>query len=1002
MKVHESWTDAYPGTHRSVTLLFCRVVGNSSGLEAATSKVRQAVRTGQAAVAVTCKHSILYVGLLRQLPHIRLLQKERLRVACSFRMHVPFRSIAVACALLRTGVAVFVDDAYHVDYHLSLLGTPQEHTTFFHQPYTGSRASLLYTLSEKAQLGAVNPKDGSLVWRQSLSKSANTTSTFLRTGENQDVVISAVDGEVAAWSAADGRQAWSLNLEGAPIQDLEFLEIPEANQATAKDVVVLSGDAQPILRRVNAADGNVKWSFKDESGDVPFQVSVSTTDVFLISLHKTMLGGVKIKVVSLDPINGHKKDQYSLSSESELGSAEGILTVGANTASPIIAWTNKARTVLKVNVIGSKSISTFDIDNAETVEKITLHAPYHIDARPHFLVQYQTATHHWAAVYHVELKKQSVSNAYKLSKVAGKGTFSTSTEGANVYFTRITESEVSVVSSASHGLLARWTLSGVSDDFHPVHSVSEISVKADTVSAARSAVYLSSGDWILIRDGTLSWGRPEVLSGTISAVWAYPAAIGNLVQELKVEGHSNPVSAYIHRVTRHIADLQKLPTFLSSLPTRLIGSVYTTSAISSPALDSFGYHKTIVCATENGRVIALDAGNNGQVLWSVPVADILPGSKWQAPQLLASPDGTVLIKGADGQDIKLLNATNGQGMDLSLSKEQPAYSSSAIYTYAVENDELVGGMGPSAPVWKYVPSSGQHIASITPRPVDDPVASIGKVLGDRKVLYKYLNPNVLLVTALSESARTATISVLDSVSGSIIYTTTHEDVDVTMPLPAAISENWFVYSFTSSKALAGSKGHQLVVGEMFESPLPNDRGPGGASTNVSSLEFSSDPYVLTQTYSIPEAISLMAVSQTSQGITSRLLLAVLRESTSVIGIPRSIIDPRRPVNREPSANEAMEGLTRYIPTLEFDPKWYLTHQREVFGIQKMTTSPAVLESTSLVFAYGMDVFGTRISPSFAFDVLGKDFNKLQMLATVFALAVGTLIVAPLVRCLVVL
>ncbi|GAB7354469.1 hypothetical protein MBLNU459_g4947t2 [Dothideomycetes sp. NU459] len=911
-------------------------------------------------------------------------------------MRVSAGLAAVACALVRTSVAVFVDDAYHVDYHLALVGAPREQSTFFHQPFAGSKASLLYTLSDKAVLGALNPKDGELVWRQALSRSFNATApTFLRAGENQDTIVTAVDGEVAAWSASDGRQVWSLNLDGASTQDLELLEIPDANQAAGKDVVVLSDGPQPALRRVDALDGSVKWAFKDESGDAPFQVSASATDIFLISLHKTMLGGVKIKVISLDPATGHKKDHYTLSSEGELVSAQGILTVGANTASPIIAWTDKAQKSLKVNVIGSKSISTFDIDTPQDVEKITVHAPHHVDARPHFLVHYQTATHHWAAVYHVDLKKSAVTQAYKLAKLAGKGSFSSSGDGANVYFTRITESEVSVVSSASHGLLSRWPLAGVPSDFHPVHSVSEISVKADTVSAARSAVYLSSGDWILIRDGTLSWERPEALSGTLSAVWAYPLALGNLVQELSVEGHSNPISAYIHRVTRHLHDLQRLPAFLSSLPARLISSVYKQPTSSSPALDSFGYHKTIVCATENGRAIAVDAGSSGKVLWNVQVVEVERGLKWQTPQLLANPDGTVLIKGADGQDIKLLNATNGQSVESALVKQQPHHASSHAFTYALENGELVGSMG-SAALWKYSPSNGQHITSLTPRPVDDPVASIGKVLGDRKVLYKYLNPNVLLVTALSDAAKTATVSVIDTVSGSIIYTAKHEDVDVTMPFPSAMSENWFVYSFTSEKALTGSKGHQFVVGEMFESPLANDRGAGGAATNVSGLEFSSEPYVAAQTYRIPEPISHMAVSQTSQGITSRLLLAVLAETHSVIGIPRSVIDPRRPVNRDPTTNEMMEGLTRYVPFLEFDAKWYLTHQREVFGIEHVTTSPAVLESTSLVFAYGLDVFGTRISPSFSFDVLGKDFNKLQMLATVFALAVGTLIVAPLV------
>jgi hypothetical protein len=140
----------------------------------------------------------------------------------------------------------------------------------------------------------------------------------------------------------------------------------------------------------------------------------------------------------------------------------------------------------------------------------------------------------------------------------------------------------------------------------------------------------------------------------------------------------------------------------------------------------------------------------------------------------------------------------------------------------------------------------------------------------------------------------------------------------------------------------------------------------------------------------------MSVTQTRQGITSRQLLAVLADSASIIGIPRGVIDPRRPVNRDPSKNEQMEGLVRYAPVIEFDPKWQLNHAREVLGIKEVITSPAVLESTSLIFAYGLDVFGTRLSPSFNFDMLGKDFNKFQMLATVAALAVVTFVVTPLV------
>ena len=917
-------------------------------------------------------------------------------------MRVSAAVFAAACTLFRTGIAVLADEAWNVDYHLALLGAPQQHTTFFHQPFLGSKASLLYTLSEKAVLGAVNPKDGSVVWRQPLTSRTNNSASFLRTSDGQDVVISAIDGEVAAWSSSDGRQSWSHDLQAGVVRDLEIVEIQDVNQKPGiKDALVLSTDAHSSLTRLDGLNGHVKWTFKDESGDEAYQVSASATEIFCIFLHPTLLGGTKIKVVSLDPTNGRKIDQYTLSSENDIVSSADIISVGANTASPIIAWSNKARTSLKVNVIGSKSVSTFPIDTPKTIQRLTLHAPYHANARPHFLVHYQTAQDHWAEVYHVDLKHLTVSKAYSLPKIAGEGAFSTSTSDANVYFTRISESEVSVVSSATHGILARWPLEpschvNCLSERRPVHAVADISVKSDSVSAIRVAVYLNSGDWILLRDGIISWERPEALSYTFSAVWAYPPAKGDLVHDLEVEGHSDPLQAFTHRIRRHVNDLIALPGYVATLPERFIRSIGPGSGTSEQTVglqNHFGFHKTVVCATTNGRLIALDAGDSGRIMWNNHLPDFELG---KLPQLLPLSDGTILVKSSEGNVLLRLDAATGVAFTSLQALPDSLLPELSPYSYTFEGNRFVEGSIAGKPAWQFAPTGEQKVVKITPRPVDDPVASIGKVLGDRRVLYKYLNPNIVMVTSVSQESNIVTISLVDAVSGTVVYTAVHNDVDVTLPLASAISENWFAYSFTSVKATSGSKGHQLVVGEMYESPMPNDRGPRGAAFNASAITFSYEPYVVAQTYHLSEAISYMAVTQTRQGITSRLLLAVLRDSHAVVGIPRSIVDPRRPVGRDPSPTEAAEGLVRYDPVLRFDPKWYLTHQREVIGVEHITTSPALLESTSLIFVYGLDLFGTRASPSFSFDILGKDFNKLQMLATVAALAIATLLVAPLV------
>lgn len=725
-----------------------------------------------------------------------------------------------------------------------------------------------------------------------------------------------------------------------------------------------------------------------------------------------MLGGSKLKVTALNPVTGKKTDQYTLASDSEITDRSHILFAGANTAAPLLAWTDKANKVLKVNIIGTKSVASFNTPGDETVEKIVLHAPDHVNSRPHFLVAYETAVGHSAEVYHVDLKKSTISKAYSLPELKGKGAFTTSTSDANVYFTRVTEDEVVVLSSVSHGVLGRWTLkhSLATAGAHPVHGVSEVVVKSGAASAVRSAVFYSNGQWVLHRNDELAWSRPEFLSGTVAAVWAGLPEEEALAQALEEESHRNLVSAYIHRIQRHIEDLKYFPAWAQSIPTRFLGSIFGKSkedAVRDIKLDTFGFHKLIVVATEEGRLAALDVGSRGKILWNVDLHQFIPDTDFQGLSLKAHC-GYVEIRDPSLQSPFFVNTTTGSLVSRLDSKAHATALSGEqkIVSFTLVEDTLKGfleNQPSSEPVWSFAAAAGERIVSYTARPLKDPVASIGKVLGDRRVLYKYLNPNLVLVTAVHDTMRTASIYLLDSASGQLLHTMSHSDVDTSRPIPSTISENWFSYSLTiDAKAGASARGYQLIVSDLYESPLPDDRGPLGATSNSSTVQPSSvtgdaiKPYVLSQSYQIPAEISHMTVTQTRQGITSRELLVTVPSSNSIIGIPRQVIDPRHPVGREPTASEKEEGLAPYTPAIQWDPKWHLTHKYEVIGVKDVITSESGIESTSLVFAYGLDIFGTRVAPSFAFDILGKGFNKISMLLTVAALFIGVIFVAPLV------
>ncbi|KAI4917081.1 hypothetical protein J4E90_003587 [Alternaria incomplexa] len=924
-----------------------------------------------------------------------------------------FSAAVAIAACLAPAAAIFEDDAFHIDFHYALLGLPAPEATFFQKPYAGSKASLLYSISQNQTIGAINPKDGALVWRQHLASQPGHRG-HLRSGNEQDTVISAVGDRVTSWSASDGRLVWDTSLGGAAVEDLEILEQEDGMTiSAAKDAIVLATDSSNSVKRLDGKTGRVKWTYEDTSGDTPFQVSTSPTTIYYIALHAPLLGGSKLRVTSLNPITGKKLDQYTLNSDTEISSRDRILFAGANTAAPLLAWTDKANKVLKVNIIGTKAVSTFNTPGDEVIENIVLHAPNHINSLAHFLVEYQTAIGHSAEVYHVDLNKQTVSKAYSLPELRTKGTFTTSTSDANVYFTRVTEDEVTVFSSVSHGVLGRWTAKGspaLAGAF-PVHGQSEVVVKSGAASAVRSAVLYSNGQWALLRNDEVAWTRPEFMSGAVSAVWAGLPEQEALAQALADESHRNPVSAYIHRVQRHLQDLQYFPAWAQSIPQRLLSSVLgktKETTVDDIQQDTFGFHKLVVVATKAGRLAALDVGSRGKVMWNVNLGQFAPGTSFQHPTLKAH-SGYVEVKDASFQGSMFINSTTGGLITSDKIKLEPSLvaEGQSLISFTLVDGTLKGYLESqpgSEPVWSFTPPVEEKIASYVARPIKDPVASIGKVLGDRRVLYKYLNPNLVLVTTVVESARSASVYLLDSASGQVLHTMSHNDVDTTRPIPATISENWFAYALTIDAASgASSRGYQLVVSDLYESPLPDDRGPLGDSSNSSTVKPSGShgdaakPYVLSQSYQVPAEITHMSVTQTRQGITSRELLVTLPALNAIVGIPRMVIDPRRPVGREPTAQEASEGLVKYTPLINFDPKWHLTHKYEVLGIEDIITSESGIESTCLVFAYGLDIFGTRVAPSFSFDILGKGFNKISMLLTVVGLFVGVLFVAPLVK-----
>ncbi|KHO01306.1 uncharacterized protein MAM_00307 [Metarhizium album ARSEF 1941] len=951
---------------------------------------------------------------------------------------------AILLGLSSLAGAVFQDEVGDIDFHYSLVGLPQVETTFFHRPRKDDKASLLYTLGDVGVVGAINPSNGELVWRQHISDGIANGGGHLRAPEGENWVASAHGSKVQAWNALTGRNIWTTEFKGV-VKDLEILELTETPR---KDVLVLfDEDGVTVLRRLHGAIGSVVWEFRETSKDLPVQVSTNIANIYLLSLHGSP-GSYSLKVTALDTAAGTRLDHWSVGNKCDIHGPEQVMFVGANSAAPIAAWASRDLAKLSFNVLGMKNKQEFALPDG--TESLRVHAPHLLQSLPHFLLHIRTRNGHKAQVYHTDLKSGHVSRAYELPHVEGPGAFSTSSDAANVYFTRITADEISIVSSESHGLLARWPCKST-DGHVAVHAVSEVIKKAGGKEfAIRSAAVTDGDDWVLTKNGQIDWTRPEGLSGAVAAVWAEIPEAERLAQVLAEEAHANPVTAYLHRVNRHVTDLAHLPAYLAGLPQRILDGVFGADLSGhrdGPHRDTFGFSKLVVVATSRGRFYGLDTGHHGQMLWSRAVFNVSPGESLVIRGIATKDaEGVVTVVGSNGEYATIESATG------KILKVQQAGSFTKVASTAViddgasrwllplganglpvptmplgtlPNDTVVlrdgslgvkgvkfiakGGEVIKDDIWHFHVSKGQRIVDIATRPSHDPISSIGRVLGDRKVAYKYLNPNTIVVAAIEEATNTLSVHLLDIISGQLLASQVYNGVDSTKSPCCAMAENWYACTFFGDYAVDDGadrriKGFHVAVSDLYESPEPNDRGPLGDAAEFSSLNPVDAPtgvplpHVVSQAYVFSERLTSLSVTQTRQGITSRQLLAYLPDSNSILAVPRHVIDPRRPVDRDPtSAEMEAEALTRYTPQFEIDGRGIVSHELDVLGVREILATPAAVESTSLLFAYGVDIFGTRAAPSGVFDILGKGFNKVTLVGTVLALFAGVIFLAPVVR-----
>lgn len=362
-----------------------------------------------------------------------------------------------------------------------------------------------------------------------------------------------------------------------------------------------------------------------------------------------------------------------------------------------------------------------------------------------------------------------------------------------------------------------------------------------------------------------------------------------------------------------------------------------------------------------------------------------------------------------------------------------AQKAANIFFYTVDTDSQVlrgfnlraqGESLTAVQTWvSRFPVAQERIVSIAARPANEVIQSSVRVLGggDGGYLYKYLNPNLLAIATVRSSSsssssplrvvpslkRTTDPSVnlylLDTITGAILDKFVHRGCEG--PVTVAQTENTILYHYFNAAAhqyelssvelfesrdgtvatgpAIGNSGVVVNGGSIFDGlTLATLRSIGRSTVAPFNSFEEAAPQSLQQTFTFRTAIKSIGVTQTRRGITMKEFLIGL-PSDQLYAMPKLLVDPRRPTG-EPTPLDRAEGLIPYSAELPIDPLRIVSHLHTIGHLKSITSSHALLESTSLVCTHGIDLFCGRLTPSQTFDLLNEDFNSPFLIATVTA------------------
>lgn len=437
------------------------------------------------------------------------------------------------------------------------------------------------------------------------------------------------------------------------------------------------------------------------------------------------------------------------------------------------------------------------------------------------------------------------------------------------------------------------------------------------------------------------WSRPEGLSDTVSACFL---EIEHAVEAELPDMSGTVLQNWSARVKRHVQELLRF---------RISTEVNQKDAL-------FGYHKALVLVTSRGSVYAFDTISRS-ILWQHHI-------------------GAVGVENSN--NLAVVTLQNGSKVAFTHDGSEAAVPESPSPEFSMDiQQSYVAGLTNGTETWRF---SGD-IAAVARRDPREVTSNVGTVVGDAKVRYKYLNPNLVAVATYANSR--LVVNLLDGITGRTLAVSEVEDdvkIDEQNKFSMLVGEHWVAFTYRSNDELASSK---LSILDLYESSVLNERL---SPNEIDPYTDSQVPWIFQRVVVLKNPVNALGASVSQFGVTRREIL--MATDTQILSVPKLGLSALR------AAAEKGKPAQEPDTVLVVPDSSIVSHERAVRGVTKFATATTLLESTFALCAYGgLDILYTRVAPSGEFDRLPETFQTTKLLTIIACLGALVIFLRPLGR-----